>query len=254
MSGKVYIIGIGPGDIDLLTVKAIKALSRADVLLLDRLTPKGITKFVKKNVEIYFIGKAPGRHVLRQEEIINLMICKAREGKIVARVHGGDAFIFGRGFEEVQALVKEGIDFEVIPGITSAIAVPEYYLLPLVHRGVASSFAVVTGREDPTKGRKFVDFKKLARAVDTIVILMGISSIKEICRELVTSGLSKDTPIAFARAFMEDSKLLITTIGKVVDGYVDFENPAVVIIGNVVNLIREIIPILKKMGKKVEII
>lgn len=252
MSGKVYIIGIGPGDIDLLTVKAIKALSRADVLLLDRLTPKEVTKFVRKNVEIYFVGKAPGMHVVKQEDIIDLMIRKAREGKIVARVHGGDAFIFGRGFEEVQALVKEGIDFEVIPGVTSAIAVPEYYLLPPVHRGLASSFAIVTGREDPTKGRKFVNFKKLAHAVDTIIILMGTSNIKEICKELLDAGLSKDTPIAFARAFMKNSKLLITTIGKVVDGYVDFENPAVVIIGNVVNLTKEITPILKKMGRKVE--
>ena len=238
--GKVIIAGTGPGDPELITIKLLKYLTKADVVLYDRLIPKEILRFCKKNCELIYVGKEPGKHTFSQSEIIKLMIEKAKEGKLVLRLHGGDPCIFSRGFEEYIELKKHGIECEIIPGITSAFAIPIYFKIPPLHRGIASSVAIVTGMEDPSKERKFIDFKKLANTVNTIIILMGARRLKEICKELIEGGLSKDTPIAILRAYLGDEVKIITTIGEVIEKDLKIENPVVIVIGHVVNLHKEI--------------
>ncbi|MFP3216632.1 MAG: uroporphyrinogen-III C-methyltransferase [Vulcanisaeta sp.] len=235
MVGKVVIAGAGPGDEGLLTLRCLEAIRGADVIIYDRLIPRTALRHARNGAELVFAGKEPGRHAMEEDEIIKLMIDKAREGKVVLRLHGGDPFLFGRGFEECLAVLGAGIPCEVIPGVTSAIAVPESFLIPLVLRGVSSSIAIVTGTEDPSKGRRFVDFQRLATAVNTIVVLMGASRIGEIARELISGGLKPETPVAIlTRAFMEGNKVVITTLGSIVAGKVTVENPSVIVIGDVV--------------------
>ena len=238
--GKVIIAGAGPGDPELITIKLLKYLTKADVVLYDRLIPKEILKFCKKSCELIYVGKEPGKHTLTQQEIIKLMIEKVEEGKLVLRLHGGDPCIFSRGFEEYIELRRRGIECEIIPGITSAFAIPIYFRIPPLHRGVASSVAIVTGTEDPSKERKFIDFKKLANTVNTIIILMGAKKLKNICEELIEGGLSRDTPIAILRAYLGNEIKIITTIGEVIEKSLEVENPVIIVIGQVVNLHKEI--------------
>ncbi len=234
MKGRVIIAGAGPGDPGLLTLKCVEALKQADVIIYDRLIPEQALDYARDNAELIYAGKEPGRHTLSQEDIIRLMIEKAKEGKTVVRLHGGDPFLFGRGFEECLAVLKEGIPCEVIPGVTSAIAAPEAFLIPLVLRGVSSSVAIVTGTEDPSKGKKFVDFKRLCNAVDTIVVLMGARRASEIANELLECGIQPDTPVAIiTRAFMKGQDMTITTVEELAKGR-KVENPSVIVIGNVV--------------------
>jgi uroporphyrin-III C-methyltransferase len=235
MVGRVIIAGAGPGDEGLLTLRCVEAIRNADVIIYDRLIPKAALKYARDNTELVFAGKEPGKHTMEEDEIIRLMIERARGDKVVLRLHGGDPFLFGRGFEECIAVLSVGIPCEVIPGVTSATAVPESFLIPPVLRGVSSSVAIVTGTEDPSKGRSFVNFQKLAGAVNTIVILMGASRIGEIARELIKGGLDPSTPVAIlTRAFMEGSKVTITTISNIATNKVSAENPSVIVIGDVV--------------------
>ena len=241
--GKVYIIGAGPGDPGLVTVKAIRALAEADVVVYDRLIPLEILNYAKRGAELIYVGKEPGRHTMEQPEINQLLFEKAREGKVVARLHGGDPMVFSRGFEECEYLLTRGIPCEVIPGVTSAIAAPEQYLIPILLRGVASSVAIATGREDPSKGVRMVDFRALAKAVNTIVVLMGASEACRIARELIEGGLGEDTPVAIVtRAYMEGSRCVITNLGKLASCGLAVENPSVIVVGKVVeravNLIK----------------
>ncbi len=229
----VYIVGVGPGDLGLITVKALSIIKEADVVVYDRLIPPDLLGLTRPDAELVFAGKELGHHVMEQAEINELLLKRAREGKMVARLHGGDPFLFGRGFEECLELLRNGIKCTVIPGITSAIAAPERFLVPLVVRGIASSVAIVTGTEDPNKGKRFVNFKELAGKVDTIVVLMGRHRIKEIAEELVAGGLSPATPVAaISKAFMDGEKIVFTTL-RDVNGD-ELESPVVFVIGNVV--------------------
>jgi len=233
--GRVIIAGAGPGDEGLVTLRCLRAIESSDVIIYDRLIPLSILRRAREGTELIYAGKEPGAHTLEEEEIIKLMISKAREGKVVLRLHGGDPFLFGRGFEEYIAVVKEGIPCELIPGVTSAIAALEAYLIPPVLRGVASSVAIVTGTEDTRKGRAFVDFKKLATAVDTIIILMGVGRIREIAHELIQGGRDPGTPVAIiTRAYMEGSNIIITNLGEIAKGGVSAVNPSVIVVGEVV--------------------
>ncbi|MGC8606975.1 MAG: uroporphyrinogen-III C-methyltransferase [Vulcanisaeta sp.] len=251
MVGKVIIAGGGPGDEGLLTLRCIEALKMADVIIYDRLIPKSALRYARSDARLIYAGKEPGRHVMEEDEIIRIMINEGSNGKIVLRLHGGDAFLFGRGFEECTAVLNEGIPCEVIPGVASAIAVPEAYLIPPVLRGVSSSVAIVTGVEDPRKGRSFVNFRELAKAVNTIVVLMGASRINEIARELIEGGINPNTYVAIiTRAFMENSKIIITTVTKLATGQVSAENPSVIVIGDVV---REGLKAMKAVGTNFEL-
>ena len=233
MSNKVYIVGAGPGDPELITLKGLKVLSRADVVLYDRLIPTELLKYARRAEHIY-VGKSPGKHTFSQQEIIKMMMEYYEKGLNVVRLHGGDPFLYGRGFEEVIELRKRGIRYEVIPGISSIYAVPERFEIPLVLRGVASSIGIATGTEDPHKGRKFVDFKKLARAVDTLVIVMGSRNIVNIARELVEAGLSEDTPVAILRAYLEPEIKIFKTLRELINDEIKIESPVIIVIGDVV--------------------
>lgn len=232
-AGKVYVVGAGPGDPELLTLKAVRLLGIADVVIYDRLIPKDALKYVKPGAELIYVGKEPGRHVMEQGEINELLLKKALEGKIVVRLHGGDPFIFSRGFEECEYLISHGVECEAVPGVTSAIAAPEQYMIPILLRGVSSSLAIVTGREDPTKGMRFVDFRRLAKAVNTIVVLMGASEACRIASELMEGGLGPDTAVAIVtKAYMEGSRVIFTKLGNLCN--TPIENPSVIVVGDVV--------------------
>ncbi len=237
MSNKVFIVGAGPGDPELITLKGLKALSKADVVLYDRLIPTELLKYARKAEHIY-VGKSPGKHTYSQQEIIKMMIEYYEKGLNVVRLHGGDPFLYGRGFEEVLELRRRGVRYEIIPGVSSIYAVPERFEIPLVLRGVASSIGIATGTEDPSKDRRFVDFKKLAGAVDTIVIVMGSRNIVNIARELIEAGLPENTPVAILRAYLKPEIKILKTLRELIEYPVSVEPPVVIVIGNVVNFTR----------------
>src|SRR5437660_2540100 len=171
--GSVALVGAGPGDPGLITVRGLALLRGADVVVYDRLGAGALMRFVRPDAKRVYVGKQPRQHTKTQAEITRILIREARAGRSVVRLKGGDPFVFGRGGEEAEALAAAGIPFEVVPGVSSAVAVPAYAGIPVTHRGVASSFAVVTGHEDEAKDEAAVDWARLATAVDTLVILMG---------------------------------------------------------------------------------
>ncbi len=243
MGGKVYLVGAGPGDPQLITVKALETLKKADVIVYDRLVSRALKKFFPKNAERIYAGKSTGRHTITQEQIHNTIVNKAREGKVVVRLKGGDPFLFGRGGEEAEELRKAGIKFEVIPGVTSAIAVPAYAGIPITHRKYASSIAIVTGHEDPNKKKDIVDWKKLAIAVDTIIVLMGVKRLKNIVQELEEGGLHQNTPIALIKWGTTHKQRVVTgTLKNIVDKAIkeNVKPPAIIIIGEVVKLQKKL--------------
>ena len=188
---KVYIIGTGPGDEELLTVKAVNKLKECTAVLYDRLVSNNILNYLSDSCEIYYCGKEPGAHYKTQEEINEMLVKLAKEGHVVGRVKGGDPYVFGRGGEEVLALKEENIPFEVIPGVTSPIAVLNYAGIPITHRGIAQSFHVVTGMS--AKHIKS-NFKALAMEEGTLVFMMGLSNLENIVHELVLNGKDISTP------------------------------------------------------------
>lgn len=190
MTGTVYLVGAGPGDWRLLTLRGKELLERADTIVTDHLADDRLLAFAPPEAERIYVGKTAGHHTLPQEEINELLIAKAREGRTVVRLKGGDPFVFGRGGEEGAALSRAGIPFEVVPGISSAIAVPAYAGIPVTERGMASSFAVVTGHEDPQKKESAIDWEKLATGTDTLVFVMGVRNLPYITARLMTSGRS----------------------------------------------------------------
>src|SRR5713226_2941737 len=197
--GKVYLIGAGPGDPELMTVKGLRCLRDADVVLYDRLISPLLLEEARPGAALMYVGKGPKNHSLPQEDINTLLITYARQGCTVARLKGGDPYVFGRGGEEAEALAAAGIPFEVVPGVSSAIAAPAYAGIPVTHRGVSTHYTVVTGHEDPAKERADIDWEALARAGGTLVILMGAGRIADIARRLVAGGRSADTPVAAVR-------------------------------------------------------
>ncbi|NYB52175.1 MAG: uroporphyrinogen-III C-methyltransferase [Methanobacteriaceae archaeon] len=230
----VYLVGAGPGDPDLLTLKAVKALEKADVVIYDRLANEEILKYADGAEKIY-VGKRAGSHSKKQEEINEILIEQAKKHEVVVRLKGGDPFVFGRGGEEVLALKGEGISVELIPGVTSAIGVPTTLGLPVTHRGVATSFTIVTGHEDPTKKEKQVKWNYNA---DTIVILMGVGHLKENVAEIMKYK-DPETPVCvIENGTLPDERILLGTLESITEN--DIKPPALVIIGPVVDVFKDI--------------
>ena len=196
MSGKVYLVGAGPGDSKLITLRAIELLQKADVVLYDRLVSKKIISMIPKSTEKVYVGRAVGDDTTHQNTTNDLMVKYAKSSKHVVRLKGGDPIIFGRGGEEAEFLKDQKIKYEIIPGITSGIGSATYSGIPLTHRKYASSVVFVTGHEDPEKKNEVVKWKRLAKSVDTIVIMMGLSRINVICKQLIEGGMDKKTPVA----------------------------------------------------------
>lgn len=237
--GMVYLVGAGPGDYRLITLKGLQYIKAADVIVHDRLADTRLLAFARPDAELIYVGKASSRHTLRQEDINQMLVDKAREHKSVLRLKGGDPYVFGRGGEEALFCLAAGIPFEEVPGITSAIAVPAYAGIPVTHRGMASSFSVVTGHEDPAKTGTGVCWANLATATDTLVFLMGMENLSYIRKQLIDYGRPADTPVAVVRWGTKPEQEVLTgtlaTIEQLVRTY-DFQPPAVIIVGEVVKL------------------
>ena len=237
--GSVCLAGAGPGDPGLISSRALECIKQADAIVYDRLVSPRLLELARQDVELVYVGKASNRHTLRQDEINELLVRLAKENKTVLRLKGGDPFVFGRGGEEALYLRGQGIDFEIIPGITSAIAVAAYAGIPVTHRSIATSFAVFTGHEDPEKTESGLNWDKLATAVDTLVFLMGVENLPFITSQLMSHGLRVDTPVAVIRwGTTPDQETLVTTLGRAV---ADVEKrkllpPAILIVGEVVRL------------------
>ncbi|MCX8131194.1 MAG: uroporphyrinogen-III C-methyltransferase [Clostridia bacterium] len=238
-NGKVYILGVGPGDYKLMTLKAAECIGKSDVIIYDRLVNSKVLKLAKDDAELIYVGKMPDCHAVPQDGINEILVSKAKEGKTVARVKGGDPFMFGRGGEEAEALYESGIEFEIVPGVTSAISVPAYAGIPVTHRDFCSSLHIVTGHEKPGRESSFIDYGVLSRLEGTLIFLMGVKNLQEICSNLIKHGKDKDTPVAVIAngttlAQKTVSGTLETISGVVAE--VGIKSPAVTVIGEVVGL------------------
>lgn len=196
MNGKVYLVGAGPGDPELLTLKGKRLLEEADVVVYDRLANPGLLEYARPEAERIYVGKEAHSHALSQEEINALLVAQGRAGRTVCRLKGGDPFIFGRGGEEAEALAEAGIAWEYVPGITSAISVPGYAGIPVTHRGLCTTFAIVAAHEDPSKGPSTIRWEHLAQGVDTVLFMMGVERLPRIVEELLRYGRPPETPAA----------------------------------------------------------
>ncbi len=237
--GKVWIVGAGPGDIGLLTVKGLRCLKRADVIVYDYHVNAQVLNYVDRTADFVYAGKRSGRHEMTQEEINRVLIEGARAGKTVCRLKGGDPFVFGRGGEEAEALAREGIDFEVVPGVSSVIAAPAFAGIPLTHRRYASSFAVITGNEAATKKESTLSWSALAGGCDTLVFLMGVKNIDIITQRLIEAGKSRETPVAVVRwGTRPDQETVVGTLATIGQEVKErqVQPPAVLIVGSVVAL------------------
>jgi uroporphyrin-III C-methyltransferase len=237
--GRVYLVGAGPGDPGLMTVRGLQVVRRAEVVVYDHLVNLALLDEAPATARRIFAGKHAGAHCLPQERINALLIEHAGRGRLVVRLKGGDPFVFGRGGEEALALVRAGIAFEVVPGVSAAVAVPAYAGIPVTHRGLGSSFAVVTGHEDPDKATRAVDWARLALAVDTLVVLMGVKSLPQIVGELVANGRSPATPVALIHwGTTEAQTTVVGTLADIVTRAAAawLEPPGLAIIGDVVRL------------------
>ena len=238
-SGKVYLIGAGPGDTGLITMKGIEALKEADVVVYDHLASASLLNETKDAAEWIDAGKFAGNHRMKQSEIEQLLIEKAMAGHVVARLKGGDPFIFGRGGEEALALTAAGIEYEVIPGVSSVYSAPAYAGIPITHRGKASSFHVITGHEDPTKENSSLDYEILAREEGTLVFLMGLSKLHQISERLIANGKDAHTPAAVIASGTTARQRCVTgELGRIaaISEKADIQPPAILVVGDVVNL------------------
>jgi len=239
MKGKVYLVGAGPGDPGLITVKGLECIQQADVIIYDYLAHPSLLQHAKADAEIIYVGKKGGDHTLSQDEINKLIVDKATKKLTVTRLKGGDPFIFGRGAEEAEVLKNNGIYFEIVPGVTSAIAAPAYAGIPLTHRKLTSTLAFVTGHEDPTKDDSSIDWASLARGIGTIVFLMGVKNLPQITNQLIKHGMSPETPAALVRWGTTAKQVTITgTIDTIVEKATSskIKPPAIFVVGHVVNL------------------
>ncbi|MCL6636404.1 MAG: uroporphyrinogen-III C-methyltransferase [Alicyclobacillus sp.] len=237
MPGRVYLIGAGPGDPGLLTLKGKACLEAADVVLYDRLVTAEVLAFARPDAERVYVGKEPDNHAVRQSEIHALLLEHARAGKTVARLKGGDPFVFGRGGEEAEVLAAHGIPFEVVPGVTSAVAAPAYAGIPLTYRGVASGFHVVTGRECASSAG--CDWALLASAQQTLVVLMGLAQLPEIAQRLLAHGRAPDTPVAVIAAGTTPYQQVVSApLDRVAEAVAahGLQAPAVIVVGEVARL------------------
>ncbi len=247
--GRVYLVGAGPGDPGLITMRGVECLRRADVIVYDRLAHPDLLKHTRSDAERVYVGKSSAQHTMRQEEINAVIVARAMEGKTVCRLKGGDPFVFGRGGEEAEECRRAGVPFEVVPGVTSAIAAPAYAGIPVTHRDAASSFAVITGHERDERGeagtreagsaegrRKWAG---IANAADTLVFLMGVENIGEISARLMENGRAPETPVALVRwGTWPRQQTLVSSLGSVVQDVkrAGFTAPAVTVVGEVVRL------------------
>ena len=230
----VYLVGAGPGDPELITLKAVNALNEADVVLYDKLANEEILNHAE-GAKLIYVGKQAGHHSKTQPEINEILVKEAKENDVVVRLKGGDPFIFGRGGEEMLALAEEGLEFKLIPGVTSAIGVPTTIGLPVTHRGVATSVTFVTGHEDPTKESKQVKWDFTA---DTIIILMGIGNLAENTAEIMKYK-DPDTPVCvIENGTMKNERIITGTLSNINEK--DIKPPALVVIGHVVDVFKEI--------------
>jgi uroporphyrinogen III methyltransferase/synthase len=235
----VSLIGAGPGDPGLLTLRGAEALAAADVVIYDYLANPALLAHARPDAEQIYVGKKAGCHTLSQEEINALLVERGLAGQRLARLKGGDPFVFGRGGEEALALVKAGVPFEVVPGITSAVAAPAYAGIPVTHRGLASSLAVVTGHEDPAKDETALDWPRLATGVDTLVFLMGVGNLPHIVEQLLAHGRPADTPVALVRwGTMPAQETVHGTLADIVHKVqaAGLKPPAVTVVGPVAGL------------------
>ncbi len=240
--GKVYLTGAGPGDIDLLTVKALRVVREADVIIYDRLANPDILKEAKPGCEFVYVGKQDGRHTLPQDQINEVIFQKSQEYDSVVRLKGGDPLVFGRGGEEAKYLRDRGVEFEFIPGVTSAISVPAYAGIPVTHRGVAVSFKVVTGHEAPNKERSQVDWESM-RADETIIFLMGLHNLSNIAENLIRVGRPKETPCAvISKGTTPEQKSVTGTLEDIHEKVkeADIQTPALIVVGKVVELKKDL--------------
>lgn len=241
--GYVYLVGAGPGDPKLITVKGAECIAQADVLVYDRLASRRLLALARPECELVYVGKSPDRHTLTQTEINQVLVTEGLAGKVVTRLKGGDPFVFGRGGEEAEALLEAGVPFEVVPGITSAIAVPAYAGIPVTHRSLTTSLAVVTGHEDPAKNESTIRWAHLAQLQGTLVFLMGMQNLALIAQKLMENGLNPLTPAAIIQWGTRPEQR--TLVGKLETLAAEareqgFSNPAVIIVGEVVSLRREL--------------
>jgi len=237
--GKVYLVGAGPGDPALITVKGLECLRKADVVIYDRLIDDSLLEEASPDAEKIYVGKGRGCHAMEQKEINLLIVSKAREGKAVARLKGGDPFVLGRGGEEAEILTANHVPFELVPGISSAYAVPAYAGIPVTHRGLASSFTVITGHEDPEKGKSSISWDKLSTGSDTLVFLMGMANLAQIVKQLVQNGRSPSTTVAvISQGTSPKQRTIIGTLEDIVGKAKteNFEPPSVIVVGEVVGL------------------
>lgn len=237
--GKVFLVGAGPGDLKLITVKGMEAITKADVILYDRLLNPQLLMQAKENCEFIYSGKLPDRHFLRQETINRLLVEKALEGKMVVRLKGGDPSVFGRVGEEAEELAINGIEYEVVPGITSGIAAAAYAGIPVTHRNYAGSFAVVTAHDQSADGKPSINWAGLAQGVDTIAFYMGIKNLPFICENLTANGKSPDTPVILIQwGTYGRQKTLEGTLATIAELAKEqqFLNPAITLVGEIVKL------------------
>ncbi|MBP2650334.1 MAG: uroporphyrin-III C-methyltransferase [Firmicutes bacterium] len=238
-NGSVYLVGAGPGDYKLISIKGLECIKMAQVLVYDRLADSRLLAYARPGTELIYVGKASSSHTMMQQEINQLLVDKARQGKVVVRLKGGDPFVFGRGGEEALELVNAGIPFEVVPGITSAVAVPAYAGIPVTHRGIATAFTVVTGHEDLDKAQSAIKWDKLAQGADTLIFLMGIENLPNITAKLMANGRTADTLAAVIRwGTKPDQEVLVTTLGQAAEEVArrGLKPPAIFIVGEVVGL------------------
>lgn len=233
----VYLVGAGPGDPRLITVKGLECIKKADVIVYDYLVNVELLKAARPDGELIYVGKQGGAHTLEQDDINKLLVKKAMEDKIVTRLKGGDPYIFGRGGEEALVLHENRIPFEVVPGITAAIATPNYAGIPVTHRNFTSTFALITGHEDPTKDESSIDWAKISTGIGTLAFYMGIKNLPYITEQLMKHGRSKDTPVAVIRwGTTSQQKTVTGTLGTIVEKTKHIKPPAITIVGEVVKL------------------
>ena len=237
--GKVYLVGAGPGDPGLITVKGKACIEKADVLIYDYLASPLLLAHSNPDAEILYVGKKGGDHTLPQDQINDLIVEKARQGKTVTRLKGGDPFIFGRGGEEAEELREAGISFEIVPGVTSAVAAPAYAGIPVTHRSFTSTAALVTGHEDPTKDSSSINWEALAKGIGTIVFLMGVKNLPHITERLMAYGMDKSTPVALVRWGTTTRQQTVTgTLDTIVENVkaAGLAPPCIIVVGQVVSL------------------
>lgn len=240
--GKVYLVGAGPGDPDLITVKGLKCIKEADVVLYDRLINEELLSFAKPSAELIYCGKQPNSHALQQETINQLLVMHAKQGKVLTRLKGGDPFVFGRGGEEAEILANNSIEFEIVPGITSGIAAPAYAGIPVTHRDYGSSFAIVTGHRKNGEADN-IKWAALAKGIDTVAVYMGVKNLPYVQEQLLQHGKSPDTPAALIQwGTKTNQKTVISTLREinVAARREKIENPCMIVVGDVVTMHHKI--------------